>query len=61
MWLLVVDAHSEWPEVRQMSIGSTTACRTISCLRELFARFGVSKQVVTDNGPQFVSAEFKQV
>ena len=60
MWLLAVDAHSNWPELHQVSVGSTSACRTISCLRELFARFGVPKQVVTDNGLQFVFAEFKQ-
>ena len=57
MLLVAVDAHSKWPEVRIMS--STTAAKTITVLRDLFARFGLPRQVVTDNGPQFISDEFK--
>ena len=56
MLLVVTDAHSKWPEVIVMN--STTASKTITVLRELFARFGIPKQVVSDNGPQFVSQEF---
>ncbi|CAB4041966.1 PREDICTED: uncharacterized protein K02A2.6-like, partial [Paramuricea clavata] len=32
---------------------------TIDRLRTIFARYGVPAQVVTDNGPQFTSAEFQ--
>ena len=39
---------------------STTASKTISILRELFARFRIPQQLVLDNGPQFISEEFKQ-
>ena len=58
MFLIVVDAHSKWPKVIQMS--STTANSTIRVLRHLFARYGLPVQVVTDNGPQFTAAEFSQ-
>ena len=58
MFFLVTDAHSKWPEVTIMP--STTASKTISILRELFARFGIPQQLVSDNGPQFISEEFKQ-
>ena len=58
MFFLVTDAHSKWPEVTIMP--STTASKTISILRELFTRFGIPQQLVSDNGPQFVSEEFKQ-
>lgn len=34
---------------------STTSTRTIDELRRLFAAYGLPEQVVTDNGPQFVS------
>ncbi|XP_049272396.1 uncharacterized protein K02A2.6-like [Rhipicephalus sanguineus] len=57
MLLVVVDAHSKWPEVFEMR--STTAESTIRCLTELFARFGFPETIVSDNGPQFVSQEFK--
>ena len=58
MFSLVIDAHSKWPEVTIMP--STTASKTISILRELFARFRIPQQLVSDNGLQFVSEEFKQ-
>ena len=56
MWLIVVDAHSKWPEVIPMA--TTTAAKTIECLREIFARHGLPEQLVSDNGPQFTSDEF---
>ena len=56
MLMVVTDAHSKWPEVIVMT--STTAGRTIAELRNLFARYGIPEQVVTDNGPQFASEEF---
>ena len=58
MFFIVVDAHSKWPELCIMT--STTTARTISVLREMFARFGLPKQLVSDNGPQFTSDEFEQ-
>ena len=56
MFLIVVDAHSKWPEVIQMS--STTTSKIIEALGNLFARCGLPEQVVSDNGPQFTSEEF---
>ena len=58
MWLVLVDAQSKWPEVMQMK--STTASKTVEVLRSLFSRFGIPHQLVSDNGPQFVSDEYKQ-
>ena len=57
MFLVVVDAHSKWPEV--IPVSSTTTSKTIEVLRDLFARFGIPEQIVSDNGPQFVSEEFQ--
>ena len=37
---------------------STMADSTIATLRRVFAAFGLPEQLVTDNGPQFVSREF---
>ena len=58
MWLIVVDAHSKWPEVIPMT--STTATKTIQELRLIFARWGLPEQLISDNGPQFVSEEFAE-
>ncbi|XP_049527925.1 uncharacterized protein K02A2.6-like [Dermacentor silvarum] len=56
-WFLVlVDAHSNWVDVIHMK--STTASKTVEKLRTVFAAFGLPEQIVTDNGPQFVSDEF---
>ena len=38
---------------------STTAVNTISVLRHLFTIYGLPLQLVSDNGPQFVSKEFE--
>jgi len=58
MWLIVVDAYSEWPEVIPMH--TTTSERTMVALRTLFTTHGLPEQMVTDNGPQFISDEFEQ-
>ncbi|XP_033761665.1 uncharacterized protein K02A2.6-like [Pecten maximus] len=58
MFLIVIDAHSKWPEVFTMR--STTTTLTIELLRNLFARHGIPEQLVSDNGPQFISEEFRQ-
>lgn len=58
MWLIVVDAKSKWPEIRKMS--TTTATATIVKMSEIFATHGICEQLVSDNGPQFSSEEFKE-
>ncbi len=58
MWFIVVDAYSKWPCVVKMH--STTSANTISTLRLIFATFGLPEEIVSDNGPQFVSEEFIQ-
>ena len=55
-YLVVIDAHSKWPEVFSMS--STTTEHTIDALRQLFSHYGLPDQLVSDNGPQFTSREF---
>ena len=57
MFLIVVDVHSKWPEVMQMT--STSAEQTIIVLRQLFASYGLPLQLVSDNGPQFTAIEFQ--
>ena len=59
MFLLVVDSHSKWLEVEILPI-KVSSERTIQCLRSLFVRYDLPDQLVSDNGPQFVSHVFKQ-
>lgn len=56
MFLVIVDAYSKWPVVKQMN--STTATHTIEVFRSVFADTGIPERLVSDNGPQFVSEEF---
>ncbi|GBM07216.1 Uncharacterized protein K02A2.6 [Araneus ventricosus] len=58
MFLLIVDAHSKWLEVYPMKV--TTTKKTIECLRDSFARFGLPRVLVSDNGSQFTSYEFQR-
>ena len=58
MLMVVIDAHSKWPEIVVME--NTTAEETVSTLRSLFARMGLPDQIVSDNGPQFTFDIFKK-
>ena len=53
----IVDTHSRWPEVIPVSFNTTS--KTVEVLRDLFARFGIPEQIVSDNDPQFASEEFQ--
>ena len=52
MYLLAIDVHSKWLEVWEMS--------QTSILGHITSIFGLSQQLVTDNGPQFIAEEFRQ-
>ncbi|CAB4030743.1 Transposon Tf2-9 poly, partial [Paramuricea clavata] len=55
-FLVVIDSHSKWIEVKHMT--STTTQRTLDELRLIFAVYGLPEEVVSDNGPQFTATEF---
>ncbi|KAL3075934.1 hypothetical protein niasHS_012851 [Heterodera schachtii] len=57
-YLILVDALSKWPEITQMR--TTNAAATIDVLNKIFHRYGAPKELVSDNGPQFSSYEFRQ-
>ncbi|XP_054708231.1 uncharacterized protein K02A2.6-like [Uloborus diversus] len=57
-YLIVVDSFSKWIEVIKMS--STVSSSTIAALQQLFSRYGFPLEIVSDNGPQFISHEFSQ-
>nr|XP_018912071.1 PREDICTED: uncharacterized protein K02A2.6-like [Bemisia tabaci] len=55
--LIVVDAFSKWTKIFITS--STTSEKTSELLFDSYAEFGIPDILVTDNGPQFTSAEFR--
>ena len=57
-YLIVVDAYSKWPEIIPMQC--TTSLSTINALMSIFATHGLPERIVTDNGPQFSSREFRE-
>lgn len=56
-YLVVYDATSNYPEVEELR--DTTARTVVNRLATIFARHGIPMEVCTDNGPQFVSKDFK--
>nr|XP_042913382.1 uncharacterized protein K02A2.6-like [Parasteatoda tepidariorum] len=54
--LLVVDAATKWLEA--IPVASTSSTATIVALRSIFARFGLPRTMVSDNGTSFTSDEF---
>lgn len=56
-FLIIVNAYTKWPEV--FIINSITTEVSIKTLRSTFARFGLPKILVSDNGRQLVSNEFE--
>ncbi|XP_049884610.1 uncharacterized protein K02A2.6-like [Pectinophora gossypiella] len=56
MFLVMIDATTKWLEVYQMQ--RTTAGAVIKVMREVFARFGLPKEIASDNGPPFTSKEY---
>lgn len=55
--LIIVDSYSKWVEA--FLTKTITSCFTIKKLRETLCRYGLIDTLVTDNGTQFTSAEFK--
>ena len=58
-FLVVSDYYSRFPEVEYMS--STTSNAVINKLKDIFARWGIPDEVVSDNGPQFSSNQFRKL
>ena len=55
--LVAIDDYSRYPEVEILK--STSSKSTIPKLDKIFSDFGIPKEVKTDNGPPFNSADFR--
>ena len=57
MFLIVMDAHSKWPEV--FTVKQATSVQTVDMLRTLISRTGLPQQLVSDNASIFTGEEFQ--
>ena len=55
--LVIVDAGSGWIEA--FNAGNRTTLTVKYYLSQIFARFGIPRTLVSDNGPEFVSGDLK--
>ena len=58
-YLVIVDAKSKWPEMIAMQ--HITARNTVKAMLNIFVRYGMPETIVSDNGTQFTSQEFKDM
>ena len=52
-YTVVVDYYCRWIEIMHLSHMTTAAC--MAKLKDIFARFGIPTEPVSDNAPQFSS------
>ena len=58
-YLVISDYYSRFIEILHMP--TTTSTQVVTKLKTTFARYGVADEVISDNGPQFSSEEFKDM
>ena len=56
-YITIVDYYSRWIELRLLE--RQTCAHTISKIKSIFSVHGIPDVVISDNGPQFSSADFK--
>ncbi|MBV2145458.1 MAG: DDE-type integrase/transposase/recombinase, partial [Wolbachia endosymbiont of Pissodes strobi] len=57
-FLVIEDATSKWLEC--FLVNNLSSQTVINCFRGLFSRFGIPKEVCTDNGTAFCSKDFQE-
>ena len=57
-FIVLTDLYSKWPEVKPVS--NVTSRSVIEFLSDMFSRWGLPEEIISDNGKQFVSQEFEQ-
>lgn len=52
-----MDYYSRWLEI--LSLTKTTSEAVMSKLISIFTQFGLPEELITNNGPQFASQQFR--
>ena len=55
-YVIMVDYYSDFWELKELT--ATTSASIVKFCKEQFARYGIVDTLISDNGPQFLSAEF---
>ena len=58
-YLVIVDCHTDWPDIIPMTRNTTTSQIT-TALRQSFCRTAIPDIVWSNGGPQFTSHKFTQ-
>jgi hypothetical protein len=54
---VAVEKFTKWIEVKP--VASITAAKVVEFIKEIMYRFGIPNNIITDNGTQFTTREFK--
>ena len=57
-YLLIIDYYSRFIEVSRLS--NESANEVIHHTKSIFARHGIPVELISDNGPEFTSEDFRQ-
>ena len=57
-YLLIIDYFSRWIEIAKLT--SLSSNSVIAHTKSIFARHGILEVVISDNGPQFASADYRK-
>ncbi|XP_062514748.1 uncharacterized protein K02A2.6-like [Corticium candelabrum] len=57
-YFVMMDAYSKWPDIYDLGTSASTT-KVIDALRRSFSSNGLPERLVSDNGPQFISLEFR--
>ena len=58
-YLIVADYYAKFPIVRKIT-GKNTSAAVISLTKQIFSEQGIPVKVVSDNGPQYASEEYRK-
>lgn len=56
-YLLIADHYSKWFKI--IVLEDLSSLQVINSLKSIFSKYGIPNELISDNGPQYASAEFR--